>query len=110
MIDTCRNGHTRTTENTGLHYDSQRNRYRKRCLSCKRDSNPRKDGLSASQMTRQATDFLHEDIEDLIRLGATYAEIIARGGYADWNTLSKSLKRRGRDDLLDKMREKRVKV
>lgn len=59
-------------------------------------------------MLKQATDFLHEDIEDLIRFGATYSEIIERGGYANWGNMYKSLKRRGREDLIQKMREKRL--
>jgi hypothetical protein len=61
-------------------------------------------------MLKQATDFLHEDIEDLLNLGATYNEIINRGGYADWNNMYKSLKRRGRTDLIERMRAQKVKV
>jgi len=58
-------------------------------------------------MQRQATDFLHEDIEDLLKFGATFSEIIERVGYTDWNTMQKSLKRRGRTDLLEALRAKK---
>ena len=107
MTEVCSNGHTRTAENTTWHKDGSR--LRKRCKDCKaayaRQTRP--DGPSASEMRRQATDFLHEDIEDLLRFGATYAEIIERGGYCDWNTMQKSFKRRGRTDLLEAMRAKK---
>ena len=114
-IETCKNGHVRTEDNTRWHKDSSRNRTRKRCLDCKNSGkinsqgNP-KGGPNPKDMMRQATDFLHEDIEDLLKFGATYNEIIERSGYCDWNTMMKSLKRRGRTDLLDAMKAKKVQV
>ena len=60
--------------------------------------------------SRQRTDDAHEDLEDLLRFGATYSEIMERGPFASWDTLRKSLKRRGRDDLLDAMRLKKEMV
>jgi hypothetical protein len=61
-------------------------------------------------MLKQATDFLHEDIEDLLNLGATYNEILDRGGYSTWDSMHRSLKRRGRTDLIDRLKAQKVKV
>lgn len=109
--EVCSNGHVRTEENTSWHKDTTRDRVRMRCLSCKRESNqrsrPNTGGLSVREMSIQATDYLHEDIEDLLKLGATWNEILDRGGYSCWNTMMKSLKRRGRDDLLEQLRAKK---
>lgn len=55
----------------------------------------------------QVTDYAHEDVEDLIRFGATYKELITRTGFSSWDTLHRSLKRRGRQDLIDAIRAKR---
>lgn len=109
MIETCKNGHVRTEENTRWHKDTSRNRVRKRCTDCKNESErkSRPDGPNAAERSRMATDFLHEDIEDLLRLGATYKEILNRGGYSSWNVMYMSLKRRGRFDLIDALREKK---
>lgn len=106
----CKNGHVRTEENTRWHKDTSRNRVRKRCTDCKNEAarRSRPDGPCAAERAKQATDFLHEDIEDLLSLGATYNEILERGGYSCWNTMYKSLKRRGRFDLIDALREKKV--
>ena len=59
-------------------------------------------------MSAQATTFLHEDIQDLLEFGATYNEIITRSGFYDWSTMHRSLKRRGRQDLIDAIREKKA--
>lgn len=64
--------------------------------------------LSASGLMQQRTTELHEDIEDLIKFGATFHEIVERSGYNTWASMSKSLRARGRLDLLEKMRLKRV--
>jgi len=109
--EVCKNGHVRTEENTRWHRDGSK--VRKRCRDCKNAHNRATrggPGPSASEMRKQATDFLHEDIEDLLKFGATYHEIIERSGYCDWNTMMKSLKRRGRTDLLDAMKAKKVQV
>lgn len=110
MTEVCRNGHVRTEENTRWHKDTSRNRVRKRCLDCKKDSDKRDHGgrPTVYEMARQATDYLHEDIEDLLKFGATYKEILERGGYSSWNVMYKSLKRRGRFDLIDALREKKA--
>lgn len=109
-MEQCKNGHVRTGENTRWHKDG--NRTRRRCIDCKNEYNRAtySNGPSGSDMKRLATDFLHEDIEDLLKFGATYNEIIDRSGYCDWNTMMKSLKRRGRIDLLDAMKAKKVQV
>lgn len=46
----------------------------------------------------------HEDIEDLLGMGATIAEIIARAGYKNWRGLHTSLKNAGRQDLLVRLK------
>lgn len=107
-VELCKNGHVRTEENTRWHKDTSRNRVRKRCLDCKNAKWVKQDGPCAAEMAKQATTFLHEDIEDLLKFGATYSEILERGGYSCWNTMYKSLKRRGRFDLIDALREKKV--
>jgi AraC-like DNA-binding protein len=61
-------------------------------------------------MTRMATTYLHEDVEDLLNYGSTYHEIIERSGFSNWDAMHKSFKRRGRQDLIDAMREKKAKV
>jgi len=58
-------------------------------------------------MKTLATTYLHEDIEDLLNFGATYHEILSRGGFSSWNKLQVSLKRRGRTDLLDRLYERK---
>lgn len=103
----CANGHTRTEQNTSWVKDSNRNRTKRVCLDCRRVGRALKGTPSATDLSRQRTDDAHEDLEDLIRFGATYAEIMERGPFASWDSLTKSLKRRGRHDLLDAMRQKK---
>lgn len=107
MIETCKNGHVRTEENTSMVKDNSRGRVRKRCLDCKRRAYQPTPGAPAHERSIQLTDYGHEDIEDLIRFGATYPEIIARGPYASWDTLYRSLKRRERWDLIEALRAKK---
>jgi hypothetical protein len=58
---------------------------------------------------RLTTD-LHEDIEDLLNFGATYKEILSRAGFSGrWDTMYRSLKRRDRWDLIERLREKKAK-
>lgn len=109
MTEVCKNGHSRDG-NTSWVRDSSRNRTKRVCLACRRESHVPKGTPRAHDIMRQRTDHAHEDIEDLLRFGATYAEIIKRGPYSDWNTLQKSLKRRGRDDLLDALYKKKEMV
>lgn len=45
----------------------------------------------------------HEDIADLLSLGATLEEVIQRSGYSGWAGVRTSLKNAGRGDLLDKL-------
>lgn len=106
MTELCANGHTRTEENTSHVRDNSRNRTKRVCLDCRRESR-RKGTPSATDLMKQRTDNAHEDLEDLIRFGATYSEIMERGPFASWDSLTKSLKRRGREDLLDAMRQKK---
>lgn len=115
MTEFCKNGHERTDSNTSFVRDNARNRVRKRCLDCRNAK--RTDVLNKgagtnhrNDLKRLATDYLHEDIEDLLRFGATFHEIIQRGGYSSWNTLKQSLHRRGRTDLLEQLKERRKQV
>jgi hypothetical protein len=56
----------------------------------------------------RAKQYRIEDIEDLVRLGGTFAEIVARSGYKNWETLSKALRASDRQDLLEAIRLKRI--
>lgn len=111
MAEVCRNGHVRTESNTSFVRDNARNRVRKRCLDCKRANKPeiytgKGSGYSAELRKQERAD-KHEDIEDLIRFGATFEEIVQRSRYANWLSLSRSLREAGRSDLLEKLRRKR---
>lgn len=105
-MEVCKNGHPRDG-NTSWVKDNSRNRTKRVCLACRRESHVPKGTLRAHEIMRQRTDNAHEDIEDLISFGATYEEIMKRGGYSRWNDLQKSLKRRGRTDLLDALYKKK---
>lgn len=109
MIEVCSNGHIRTKENTRWHKDTSRNRVRMRCADCKAEHmrRNRPNGPDAAEMRYNATTFLHEDLEDLLNFGATWEEILERGGYSCWNTMYKSLKRRERFDLIERLRAKK---
>lgn len=106
MAEFCKNGHELTEENSLWHKDSGRNRLRRRCRECKNGS--RRSGKpDAAAMSVQRTTELHEDVEDMIRFGATFQEIVQRSGFKNWTQLRESLNRRGRVDLLEKLRTKR---
>lgn len=109
MVEKCKNGHVRTEENTSWVKDKTRPGLRRRCRDCKRGKYL-KGGLPAHEKSIQITDNRHEDIEDLIGFGATYEEIIARGGFSCWNDMQKSLKRRDRGDLIEAIQLKKVKA
>jgi hypothetical protein len=106
LIETCKAGHAFTEENTLWHKDKGRNRLRKRCKECK-NAYRRTGTPNAAERSIQVTDYAHEDVEDLIRFGATYKELITRTGFSSWDTLHRSLKRRGRQDLIDAIRAKK---
>lgn len=106
MAEVCKNGHEFTEENTLWHRDELRGRTRRRCKKCKNDFR-RKDKPTVTEMSRMATTYLHEDLEDLLKFGATYEEILERGGFSDWGSMYRSLKRRERWDLIEKLREKK---
>lgn len=110
MTEICRNGHTRTEANTSWVKSSDRGKTRKRCLDCRRDAYKATGTLPIREQSAQSTTYKHEDVEDLLEFGATLNEILDRGGYASWDTLHRSLKRRERFDLIDALKEKKVKV
>jgi hypothetical protein len=103
-----------TEENTTWVKRGDRPGLRRRCKPCRLvDDHKRRPPTGEPtiiEMTRQATDYLHEDVEDLLNFGATFNEIIERGGYSTWGSMRRSLQRRGRTDLLERLKEKKVQV
>lgn len=79
-------------------------------MDCRRRAYQPAPGVPSHERSRQITDYAHEDVEDLLRFGATYKELITRTGYSSWDTLHRSLKRRGRQDLIDAIRDKKVAI
>lgn len=116
MVEKCKNDHVRTEENTSwVKASDKKAGIRRRCLDCRREAplNGRgnlKGGPSRAEMSRMATTYLHEDLEDLLSYGSTYNEIMERSGFHDWSTMLRSLKSRNRQDLIDAIREKRALV
>lgn len=106
MTEVCVNGHTRTEQNTRYHKDNQRNRTKRVCLDCKTAKRERNGKPTAVQLKAQRTTELHEDIEDLLKFGATFEEILKRGGFTTWRRMKESLLRRGRNDLLEQLEAK----
>lgn len=107
MTETCNRGHELTEDNIAWHKRGDRPGYRKRCLACKRESYNSNGQPTVYMKSGRLTTERHEDIEDLIRFGATFEEIVERGGFSSWDTLRRSLKRRGREDILEKLYEKK---
>lgn len=56
----------------------------------------------------QVREARHEDIADLLSLGASLAEIIERSGYKGWAGVRTSLQRAGKTELLEKLKIKLV--
>lgn len=110
MTEVCNRGHEQTDENISWHKRGDRPGYRKRCLPCKRESYNSNGQPTVYMKSGQLTTEHHEDIEDLLRFGATYKEILDRGPFASWDTMRRSLKRRGREDLIEKLVEKKGRV
>lgn len=107
-VEVCNRGHELTDDNVALHKRGDRPGYRKRCLACKRDSYNSNGQPTVYIKGGRLTTDLHEDIEDLLRFGATYNEILERAGFSGrWDTMYRSLKRRGRWDLIEQLREKK---
>lgn len=79
-------------------------------MDCRRSAYQPVPGVPAHERSRQITDYAHEDVEDLLRFGATYKELLTRTGYSSRDALYRSLKRRGRQDLIDAIRAKKVAV
>lgn len=116
MNEACKNRHVRTEENTSwVKASDKKAGVRRRCLDCRREAplNGRgnlKGGPSRAEMSRMATTYLHEDLEDLLSYGSTYNEILERGGFSNWGTMYRSLKRRERYDLIAALKEKKAQV
>lgn len=106
-LEVCNRGHEFTEENTLWHRDNGRDHLRRRCRECK--NGPRRNGRPTVYVkSGQSTTEHHEDIEDLLSFGATFAEILDRGPFASWGTMRRSLQRRDRFDLIDRLNEKKV--
>ena len=104
-----------TEENTTWVKRGDRPGLRRRCKDCKLEYEHKRRGKPTGEPSRremliQATDYLHEDIEDLLNFGATYNEILERGGYSTWDAMHRSLKRRERHDLIERLKAQKVKV
>lgn len=107
MPELCFNGHERTEKNTRWNKRGRGEQLKRICLDCRHDKRSRTGKPTAVELQVKRTTELHEDIEDMIRFGATFEEIVQRSGYSNWDKLRASLNRRGRTDLLEKLRTKR---
>lgn len=104
MGEVCTNGHPRTLENTSLVKCGRGEKRKPVCLDCRRSRNTGKP--TAADLTAQRTTELHENIEDLLDLCPTLAELVERAGFSSLKRLKESLRRRGRDDLLRQIETK----
>ena len=78
------------------------------CLDCRRENRTDLTGTQrANERQAQRTTELHENIEDLLRFGATYEEIVSRSGFATEKSMKESLRRRNRNDLLEQLQDKK---
>lgn len=108
MTEVCINGHTRTEENTRWHKRGRGDQLKRVCLECKTAKRERNGKPAAHELTAQRTTELHEDIADLVRFGATFEEIISRGGFSSWKLLKESLRLRGQVELLEQVQAKQA--
>jgi hypothetical protein len=105
LLEVCPNGHIRTEENTRYHKYGNGDKVKRRCADCKKRVPTGRP--TVYERSAQRTTELHEDIEDLINYGATFEEIVQRSGYVSWERMRNSLTKRGRFDVLEKLRLKR---
>lgn len=96
--EVCRNGHNRTEENTSFVKDSQRFRWRKRCLDCTRVKNPKTNVLSIMAQARVDT------LIELMDLGVDRLDIPERAGYANRKAVFSSLRYLGRKDIAERFK------
>jgi hypothetical protein len=109
VSEVCANNHVRTEQNTSLVKCGRGEKRKRVCLDCRNEA--RRSGKPAAhELQKQRTDNLHEDIEDLLRFGATFEEILNRGGFSTWKSMKSSLKRRERFDLIEKLELKKENV
>lgn len=99
MAEFCKNGHERTESNTSYTKITGRNSMRRWCLDCRNDTPPLTDTRTVDERM--------EDIEDLVRFGATFEEIMSRGGFNTWNNLRNACNRKGKTELLDKLKKRK---
>jgi hypothetical protein len=104
VTEVCKNGHVRTEANTSWVKESGRAKPRIRCLDCRREAYAAKPRVDPAQRLRERI----EDIEDLLRFGATLNEIVERSAYKNWESMREALVKAGRDDLLELLKAKLV--
>lgn len=97
----CKNGHLRTEENTAFHLNGAGTRRDRRCLDCRNKVSPQ----IAPKVTW--TERI-EDIEDLIRFGSSFSEIMERGSFNTWNNMRNALRIKGRHDLIEILKRKQA--
>lgn len=106
MAEVCINGHLRTPENTS-HIKCGKGAKRKRvCLECKRKWYTPTGKPTIAELAARRTTELHENVEDLLDLCPTLAELVERAGFSSLKRMKESLRRRGRDDLLRQIEER----
>jgi hypothetical protein len=106
MTEVCSNGHVRTEENTRWYRFGRGDKLKRRCDDCRKAKSNYGGAPAHEQQARRTTE-LHEDIEDLLKFGATFEEIVQRSGFSNWDRMRRSLKSRDRDDLIRQMQTKR---
>jgi len=108
VTEVCPSGHTRTPENTAWRKHGRGEKLRRVCKDCHRGWYTPTGIPAAHERQVQLTDDRHEDIEDLLRFGATLNEVVQRAGYSSLTRLKRSLKHRNRTDLLEQIEAKQT--
>jgi hypothetical protein len=67
-------------------------------LDCRKTPKPLTDSRTVDERI--------EDIEDLLRFGATFQEVMERSGFNTWNNMRNALRRKGKDRLIDTLKKK----
>lgn len=102
----CINGHPQSKSNIYVSWDSAKKNWKKQCKKCSKVVNGRGSKYLMT-IKKQDSEYRIEDVEDLLDFGEKFTDIIFRAGYASWDSLHKSLKRRDRYDLIEKMNLRR---
>ena len=105
MTKTCSKGHVLTEENTSWVKRGDRPGLRRRCLDCQYPNRAKRTGTDNRVQPKLHR---HEDVEDLLEYGAVYEDLFRDSTYAHYNSLYKSLKKAGREDLIERVKAKKV--